>query len=127
MPRCSKIKKKKQQVCIGDLRDEIVIQDRDIAPPLSGVDFRELFTNDKIRQAMINTINGKTFFDGVNTDILITHEILFRFDESVTAENWILLDTGNQLDILRITNLDERSDWMMATCVDRGTKVASQA
>ena len=128
MPKCSRLKKKKQQVCIGDLRDEITIQDRDIAPAFTGTNFREVFSNNKVRSAMVNTVKGKTFFDSVGIGTNITHEITFRFDSVVTAENWILFK-GNHIDILELTNLDERDDWLMAICVDRGdaTKAATEA
>lgn len=120
MPNRIRLRKKKQQVCIGDLRDEIIIQDRDVQPPISGSDFTELFSNNQVRAAMVNTVKGKTFFDGVSKEeVNITHEITFRFDPLVVTENWIILKT-DRLRILELTNLDERDDWLMATCTDRG-------
>ena len=126
MPKCSKIRKKKRQICVGDLRDSITIQNRSITPPLSGVDFTETFDGDRPIPAMVNTVSGKTFFDGVNTETPITHKVGFRYDETITAESWILLKDNRRLDILNLENLDERDEWMMATCVDRGAKTASE-
>ncbi len=125
--KCSRIRKKKRVYCSGDLRDMITIQNRDIVAPLSGVDFTEDFTTNVETPSAVNTVNGKTYFDGVNEETPITHTVGFRFDPTVTSESWILFN-GRRLDILRLENLDERSIWHHATCVDRGldTKAASE-
>ena len=128
MPKCSKIRRKKRQVCVGDLDTEITLQNRAITPPVFGsVDFTETFTDDGTIFAMVNTIDGKTFFDGVNTETVITHEIYIRFDSTVTSETWVELNI-RRIDILRVENLDERSEYMKLTCVDRGqiTNVATE-
>lgn len=119
MKHCVKVRKKKTQYCIGDLRDEIVIENRNITPVLEGVDFGEEFTENYTAMAAINTPNGKTFFDGINTEINVTHVIGLYFDATVTAESWILFN-GRRLDILSLKNLDERNEWMEAVCVERG-------
>lgn len=131
MAVCTKIRKKKRQYCIGDLRDTIDLQSRDITAPteFSSVDYDEDFSTVEANlPAAINTVNGKTFFDGVSTETPITHTVGIRFIENVTAENWVLFD-GRRFDILRVENLDERSLWLELTCVDRGlaTKEASKA
>lgn len=129
MPVCTKIRKKKRQACIGDMRDEIVLQDRSITPPdFNAVDFTENFTPTDTVWAEINTVSGKTYFDDVNTEIDITHEILIRFDPAVTAETWILFD-GRRIDILTTEDLDERHEYMLLTCNDTGesAQAASEA
>lgn len=127
MPQCQKLRKRKRQFCVGDLRDRITIQNRSITPPSSGVDFDETFTNESEIDAVVNTVTGKTYFDDVGVGTNITHEIGFRFDETVTAESWILFN-GRRLDILDLEDLDERHMWYRARCVDRGlvTKEASK-
>ncbi len=133
MAQCIKIRKKKRQYCVGDLRDTIDLLDRNITAPteFSSVDYGEEFQTSLPGaglSAAINTVAGKTFFDGVSTETPITHMIGIRFIENVTAENWVLFD-GRRLDILKVENLDERSLWLELTCVDRGlaTKEASKA
>lgn len=126
MARCQKIRKRKRQYCSGDLRDPINIQERSITAPGSGVDFTEEFDKDRMIMSAINTVSGKTFFDGVGTETPITHKVGFRFDSSVTNQSWILLEDGRRFDILSLEDLDERHLWMEATCVDRGNQVASQ-
>lgn len=126
MAKCSKIRKRKRQYCSGDLIDTISIQSRSITPPSSGVDFTETFSAGNVVQSAINTVSGKTYFDGVGTETNITHKIGMRFDPTVTAESWVLLEDGTRLDILETENLDRRSQWMELTCNDRGSRVASE-
>lgn len=129
MAKCSKIKRPKRQVCVGDLDTMITLQDRDITPPPFGdPDFDENFTDTGDVWAMVKTVSGKTWFDGVSTDINITHEIYIYYDPTVGAETWVLLN-GRRLDILDVDNLDERDEFLKLTCIDKGpaTKEANKA
>lgn len=130
MAKCQTIRKKKQSYCVGDLRDIIVIENRTITAPtaFNQVDYDETFTDSLTVNAAVNTVNGRTYFDGVSTETPITHVIGIRFIEGLTSEQWITLE-GSRLDILRIENLNQRSLWMRLTCVDRGliSKDASKA
>lgn len=127
MPRCETIKRRHRRVCVGDLDSEIIIENRSITEPVfSSPDFTESFTSPTTIWAMIETVNGKTFFDGVNTESVITHHIYINYDASVTAESWVRIGS-NRLDILHVENLDGRSEFMRLVCTDRGTKEASRA
>lgn len=129
MPRCQPIQKKRRNVCIGDMEDEIILENRAIqAPDFDKVDFDEEFTapNPPV-WSMIDTVQGKTFFDGVSTERDITHWVYINFDTTVTAETWVKLADGRRLDILKVENLDERSDYMLLHCEDRGAVEASKA
>lgn len=129
MSECVSIRKKRRNVCIGDMEDEITLENRDIqAPNFDTVDFDEEFTapNPPV-WALIETVRGKTFFDGVATEEDVTHWIYINFDATVTAETWVKLPDSRRLDILRVENLDERSDFMLLHCTDRGDKEASKA
>lgn len=127
MPQCSKIRRKKRSVCIGDLRSMITLQNRAITPPVfNGIDFSETFTDAAEVWALINTVSGKTFFDDAGTETSITHEIYIRYDSTVTAETWIEFD-GRRLDILQTENLEERDEFMKLVCTDRGSNTVSQA
>ena len=129
MPRCQPIRKKRRNVCIGDMEDQVTLENRAIqAPDFDTVDFQEDFTapNPAV-WALIETVRGKTFFDGVSTEQDVTHWIYINFDATVTAETWVKLADGRRLDILRVENLDERSDYMLLHCDDRGAKEASKA
>lgn len=129
MPRCQPIQKKRRNVCIGDLEDRVTLENRAIqAPDFDTVDFDEEFTapNPPV-WALLETVSGKTFFDGVSTEQDITDWIYINFDATVTAETWVKLDDGSRLDILRVENLDRRSEFMLLHCTDRGDKEASKA
>lgn len=120
MSKCIKIQRKKRQICLGDLDQQITLQDRNITEPDFGkVDFGENFIKKDIIWASVNTVSGKTFFDGVNTESIITHEFMIRYDVSVTAETWILYD-NNRYDILKTENYDGRKEFMKLICIDRG-------
>jgi len=122
MPKCQKIQRKKRQICIGDMDEQILLQDRGIGEPLFGsVDFGEDFTNIATVWAAVETVNGKTFFDSVNTETDITHHFYIRFDASVTAETWITWDS-RRFDILKPEDYDGRKEFMKLTCAERGAK-----
>ena len=126
MAACKNIRRKKRRVCIGDLDELITLQDRDIASPIFGsVDFGEDFSADNVVWAMIETVKGGTIFDGVEEADKLTHKFYIIFDASVTAETWIVFGSpSRRFDILDVENLDERNEFMLLSCADRG--LASQ-
>lgn len=129
MSSCTKIKGRNRQICIGDMQHRIKLQSRSLSQPFfEDVDFDENFQDQSEVWAMINTVSGKTLFDGVNQDINITHEVYIMYDLSVTAETWIEYD-GRRFDILKVENLDERKQFMRLICSERGanTYEASKA
>lgn len=128
MPKCVAVKRLHTKPCIGDMDTLISIQNRNISPPVhDSVDYTEDFTNIDDIWALINTPQGSSFFDGAGTETNITHDIMITFDPLVTSESWIKLADSRRLDILDIKNLEERSEYMMLRCNDRGSSVASQA
>ena len=110
--------------CVGDLRDQILLQDRSIqAPDFDLVDFTEKFDDLGGVWASIKTSGGKTIFDDhQQRDHLVTHEVVMRFDSRVTSETWLLLADGRRLDIINTENLEERDSWLILQCSDRGPK-----
>lgn len=111
------------------MRDVITLQNRDITPPIFGSpDFTETFTDSATVWSLIETVTGKTFFDDVDTAVNVTHHIYIRYDETVTAETWILYD-GRRIDILNVESLDERNLFMLLVCNETGlaSKAASEA
>jgi len=127
MAKCQFIKRKHRKVCIGDLNTLIKLQSRDIVAPLfDSVDFDENFQDTAEVLALIETQTGRTVFDGVDTDINITHKIVIRYDATVTSETWIEL-AGKRVDIIFVENLESRNEWMLLFCVMRGVGEASKA
>ena len=125
----NKLRRKNNHVVVGDMRDRIIIQNRDIQAPEFGTrDFDMLFQDSECIWASIDTFSTQTIFDGVDQDRLLTHKIRIRFDESINAESWILLPDGTRLKIINIENLDSRSKFMLLNCTATGTseKIASQ-
>lgn len=118
----SRVGGKRRKVCVGDLNQRITLQNRDIVPPIfENPDFTEDFTADDEVWASIQTVHGKTFFDGVNQrDVNLTHEIFIRYDATVTAETWILYDS-RRFDIITVEDLDEQHEFMRLLCIDKGT------
>ena len=123
MPKCISIRKKKQKVCLGDMKDQITLQDRDIKGITDiDVDFTEQFTEAAVVWSMIETVQGTTTFDASNTEIVITHKIYVRFDPTITSETWIELES-RKFDIVTVTNLDERKEFQLLLCRERGSNV----
>lgn len=133
MSKCTSIRKPNREVCIGDMIDPIELHTRTITTPnFETVDFDENFeavdpTVPRVL-SMIKTVKGKTYFDGVGEETIITHNIYITYNPLVTAETWVLFE-DRRIDILFVEDLDERHDFMLLTCVDRGlvTKAASKA
>jgi SPP1 family predicted phage head-tail adaptor len=128
---CSRVKlpKKNRAPCVGDLRDRVVLQNRRLVEPTFGsVDLSEEFTGREV-WASVTTKTGRTIFDGVATDVPITHEVLIRFDSCVTSETWVRIDSGHRLDVARVEDLEERHEWLLLSCTDKGLaeKEASRA
>ena len=120
----TKLKRPWRDLCIGDLRDQVLLQDRSIqAPDFNAIDFTEKFDDLGGIWASIRTRGGKTIFDDhAQRDRVVTHEVGIRYDPRVTAESWLLLADGRRLDILDSESLDERGDWIILQCTDRGTQ-----
>ena len=121
MPRCINANRRKKQICTGDLDTLITIQGRSITPPASGVDATETFTTENLNiWAMLETGKGTVFFDDTNIEKTITHEFSIVFISGLTAENWVLFE-GRRFDTLMIEDFDERHEYQLLRCNERGT------
>jgi len=106
---------------------DITLQNRNIKPPVFGsVDAGMTFSGDNTVQAIVKTERGKTLFDGVSIDQVITHRITLEFIVGVTAETWILFN-GRRFDILDVENCGEKDEVLILRCNDRGTQESSKA
>lgn len=119
MAKCVKIKRKRRQLCIGDLDTEIVLQDRKIIAPTTTVDFSENFTEAAIVWAKMDTGRGKTAFDDSEIETDITHEFSIRYLDGITAETWILFE-NRRFDIIDVEDMEERHEWLVLRCSERG-------
>jgi len=123
MSRCVHVGNKRRVVCAGDLIHSITIENRAITPPVAGsVDFTETFSTSSTVLAAIQTVKGKTFFDGVNQrDQEVTHEFYVRYDAAVTAQSWVKYN-NRRFDILDVEDFDERNEWMKLICTDKAAR-----
>lgn len=124
MARCIKLKRRKRQVCLGDLDTLITFQNRTITAPFSGVDATEIFTDTDDVFAKLDTGRGQTIFDGTNEEQIITHTFTIRFISGITAETWVLFES-QRLDIADVEDLEERHEFLMLRCNNRGTTANS--
>lgn len=123
MPKCLKLRKKKRQVAVGDMRDRINLQIRSLTAPENGsVDFTEVFDPKTAVWATINTVRGRSVFDGTGTEVDVTHEILLRHEEGLSMEDWVLKEDNERLRVLLVEDLDERDSFQLLQCTNRGTK-----
>lgn len=127
---CRVIRRGRRRVSVGDLRDRVTLQERSIEPPAFGeAGYGEEFDSSVEVWAAITTTAGKLLFDGVGTDVAITHEVFVRFDPNVTSESWIELADGRRLDVVKPEDYEERGEFLRLLCTERGSrdKEASKA
>jgi len=121
MPKCISIRRKKRDVCIGDMRDKIIVQTRTITPPgAGGADFTEVFNLDKTVWALIETRDGKEIFDGTALKGIATHYMYIRYLSTLTFEGWVKYKS-KYYNIIDVQNLEERDEFMLLRCSERGT------
>lgn len=114
---------------VGSMRDRIAIVRRDLEPPRYGsADFDLIFSGDRARWAQVRTVTGRTFFAGATRgDVAITHEVVIRYDPAVNAHEWIVLESGELLEILAAEKLDQRPQWGRLVCASHGIQPAKAA
>jgi len=121
MPKCQQVRRKNRNVCIGDMRDKIILQSRTITPPSAGgSDMTEAFVTTKTVWALVETRQGVEIFDNSNLVGIATHYFYIRYSVGVTAETWIQFKS-KYYDILDIQNLEERDEFMLLRCNERGS------
>lgn len=123
------LKLKRRQLCIGDMDKRIILSDREITEPgFAETDFGEKFADPKEVWAKVQTLTGRVLWNGVDTDIALTHEVSIHFDPDVTTETWIqLLPSETRLKIEAVENLEERNEVLVLACRARGVDEASKA
>lgn len=117
------VRRGRRKLCVGDLRQRVCLQKRTLTEPTFGdAEPGEDFEGTSEVWALVKTTAGKVFFDGVNADVNVTHEVFIRYDPDVTATTWIELEDERRLDIVNVENLEERAEYLRLLCVDRGRK-----
>jgi SPP1 family predicted phage head-tail adaptor len=116
--RCETIHGRRRTICAGDLDRFIEIQTRAIQGD-NGVDYISDFDTKASVFAMLKTVNGVTIFDETNQEHSITHEFYVYYDDTITAQDWVLFD-GVRLKIRKVEDLDGRHEWLKLSCNERG-------
>lgn len=119
MAVCQVIRIKKRKFCVGDLRERITLQDRDIQPP-GDINFTEQFSGLLVVSAAVKTLSGVTVFDSTNIERIATHDFIVRFQTGITQEKWILWK-NERYDILVVEDFDGRNEWLRLRSTVRGT------
>ena len=120
MPKCIKIKRKKEQACIAGLNKRIDIFLREITPvSTQTVDFNERFVNQRTVWANVDTRVGAQFFDENNILQLITHVFIIRFIPGVTFEK-IVVFKNIRYRIVQVENLQQSDTYYRLRCAVRG-------
>ncbi len=122
MGKCQIIRAKRRRLCVADLEHEIKVLDRTIVPPSSGsTDYTIDFNTDEVGIVFssIQTPNGVTIFEGTNIEQKVTHVFGLYYDSTYTAEDYVLFE-NRLFRILDVNDLDERHEWTLLSCVERG-------
>lgn len=132
MAKCVKAQRRRMRACIGDLSERLLIENRVLTPPSSGVasaGFTFSAHNEATEVwAVVETTQGTTLFDDVaGLDRTVTHHIIIRWLDGISAETWLRLDDGRRLDILSVADLDERGTFLEILAAETGlnTQAAS--
>lgn len=105
---------------VGDLKWWITLRDRALKGVVSGESFTEEFTDKPLDvQAKIETLTGKTVFDGSGIERAVSHRFVIRYDEAVTNQTWIEFKAKN-FNIVTFENVDEEDEWLVLLVEERG-------
>lgn len=132
MPRLERATRRRQRVPVGDLSELVFIENRAHSAPAFGLassDF-EFTPHESAAKvwANVETLSGVTFFDGVaGIERPVTHKLIIRFLDGISAQTWIRLTTGIRLDIVDVTTVDERDEFLaiLAAAAGKDTRPRS--
>ena len=120
-------KNEHRAINIGDMRQRIYLHAREISTPVYGsIDFDEVFTGDP-KWASIKSLGGKVVFDGVGQDAIATHAIYIRYAAGVSSQKFVQSTDGRRFKILNVEDYDERHDFLVLMCTDRGFNEAAKS
>ena len=124
MPTLHRLKRKRRRVCVGDLDTRVQIETRSqVPPPIGVVDAEFLFSpisGDGYVWARVETLSGRTVFDGVSQDRRVSHSVVIRTLAGADAEVWVKLADGTRLDVVQAEAYDERGEFTELLCDARG-------
>lgn len=120
MPKCIKLKQRKEQACIASMRFRIKLFLREIEGiKTDTVDFGENFINEREVWASLDTTRGTQFFDDNNILKRTTHRFIIRFIPGVTFEDFVVFK-NLRYRVLFVENVQETDTFYKIDCVIRG-------
>ena len=121
VPKCIKLKRRKEQACIAAMNERIDIELRQIvAVKTEIVDFDEEFINRRTVWASVDTKGGTQFFDENNILQIISHVFIIRFIPDVTFEDFVIFK-NIRYRIVQVENLQQSDTYYRLRCTVRGT------
>lgn len=119
MGHIDRIRRKKRRVRIGSLNKKIFLAPQTIVQSTPGTNFdSDISTGDYV-WAMVNTIRGEIEFDGTSIVDNATHAFTIRFRPMITQEYMVAFE-GKNYNIIDIEDYDERHQFMVLKCTERG-------
>ena len=70
--------------------------------------------------ANVLSVTGKTFFNGVNADVAVTHEIFIRYRDDLDID--FVEFEGKYFNILAAEDFEEHHEFLRLICEERGDK-----
>ena len=126
MPRLVRANRKRERSNVGDLSEKIFVENRNLPAPALGLAASDFVfsAHESAAEvwANVESLTGVTHFDEVaGLDRSLSHRVLIRFLAGVSAETWLRLKNGTRLDIVTVTNLDERDEFLLIAASAAGS------
>lgn len=126
MAVCQNVTPTRKKLCLSAFRKKIDLFRRDILAPASSQAHTHEYESFANPFASIETKGkGVDIFDGIERSgadgipVVASHIIMIKFRSDVTAENYVRFG-GNNYDILKVENIDERNQYLRLFCALRG-------
>ncbi len=126
MAVCQNITPKKKKLCLSARRKKISLFRRTILAPASSQAYSHDYESFANPFAAIETKGkGVDIFDAIETSgadgipVVASHIVIIKYRSNVTAEDYVRFG-GNNYDILKAENIDERSQYLRLFCALRG-------
>jgi head-tail adaptor len=126
MPRLVRTTRRRERVPVGDLSERIFVENRSLPTPVYGSAAEDMvftpFEQNAQVWANVETVVGVTFFDSVaGLDRPVSHIVVMRWIEGVSAETWLRLDDGTRLDIVSVSTIDARHEFLRVQAAATGS------
>lgn len=126
MAVCQNITPKKKKLCLSAFRRKIGLFRRNILAPASSQSHSHDYEQFASPFASIETKGkGVDIFGGIETSgadgipVVASHVVIIKYRSDLTAEDYVQFG-GNNYDILKAENIDERNQYLRLFCALKG-------